>query len=122
MKNIFVSSTFRDMQAERDLIQKEVLPQLKSKAKEYGENINMIDLRWGVDTSELESEEGSMKVMSVCLDEVERSRPYMLIFLGDRYGSIIDPAITERVIARKDSSFKLDNRKELHLSFIKASI
>ena len=51
MKNIFVSSTFRDMQAERDLIQKEVLPQLRSKARKYGENINMIDLRWGVDTS-----------------------------------------------------------------------
>ena len=109
MKNIFVSSTFRDMQAERDLIQKEVLPQLKAKAKAYGENMNMIDLRWGVDTSELESEEGSMKVMSVCLDEVERSRPHMLIFLGERYGSIIDPAITERVIARKDSQFKLDD-------------
>ena len=68
------------MQAERDLIQKEVLPNLRGQAKKYGENINMIDLRWGVDTSELESEEGSMKVMSVCLDEVERSRPHMLIF------------------------------------------
>lgn len=80
MKNIFVSSTFRDMQAERDMIQTEVLPQLRSKAKAYGENINMIDLRWGVDTSELESAEGSMKVMSVCLDEVERSKPHMLVF------------------------------------------
>lgn len=109
MKNIFVSSTFRDMQAERDLIQKEVLPNLRNQAKKYGENINMIDLRWGVDTSKLESDEGSMKVMSVCLDEVERSRPHMLIFLGERYGSIIDPRITERVIARKSSEFKLDD-------------
>lgn len=64
MKNIFVSSTFRDMQAERDMIQKEVLPQLRSKARAYGENINMIDLRWGVDTSELESEEGTKYMLS----------------------------------------------------------
>ena len=109
MKNIFVSSTFRDMQAERDLVQEEVLPQLRNKAKSYGENINMIDLRWGVDTSELESEAGSMKVMSVCLDEVERSKPYMLIFLGERYGSIIEPAITKRVIERKNNNFALDD-------------
>lgn len=109
MKNIFVSSTFRDMQAERDMIQKEVLPQLRNRARVYGENINVIDLRWGVDTSELESEEGSMKVMSVCLDEVERSNPYMLIFLGERYGSIIEPRITEKVIAHKNCDFKLEN-------------
>ena len=109
MKNIFVSSTFRDMQAERDLVQKEVLPRLRSKAREYGENINMIDLRWGVDTSELESEEGFKKVLSVCLDEVERSRPHMLIFLGERYGSMIDPVITKQIIGRKDQHFQLND-------------
>lgn len=109
MKNIFVSSTFRDMQAERDLIQQEVLPQLRSKAREYGENINVIDLRWGVDTSELESEEGYRKVLSVCLDGVERSRPYMLIFLGERYGSTMPPELAAQVIERMNSDFKLED-------------
>ena len=86
MKHIFISSTFRDMQAERDLVQERVLPELKEKARKYGENVGVIDLRWGVDTSELETEEGSRKVLSVCLDEIERSHPYMLIFVGERYG------------------------------------
>ena len=109
MRNIFISSTFRDMQAERDLLQEEVLPQLKNRAKKYGENINLIDLRWGVDTSELESEEGSMKIISVCLDEVERSKPYMLVFMGERYGCIIDPVITQKVMARKNNDFMLED-------------
>ena len=109
MKNIFVSSTFRDMQAERDLLQREVAPAIRKLSREYGEEVNLVDLRWGVDTTELESEEGSLKVMSVCLDEVEKSHPYMLIFLGERYGSIIDPKYTKRVIERKGVDLGLDD-------------
>lgn len=88
MKNIFISSTFRDMQAERDLIQEKVLPAVREEAKKYGDNVGVIDLRWGVDTSTLETDEGSAKVLTVCLDEIDRSHPYMLIFLGERYGWI----------------------------------
>lgn len=101
MKNIFVSSTFRDMQAERDLVKRDVQPLLSSVARNYGEYVNMIDLRWGVDTTELETKEGARKVLSVCLDEIENSRPYMLIFLGNRYGSTMDAQITRRVLNRK---------------------
>lgn len=67
MKNIFVSSTFRDMQAERDEIQKNITPQLRALARAYGEDIRFCDLRWGVNTAELDSEEGAKKVLSVCL-------------------------------------------------------
>ncbi|MEY3880629.1 MAG: hypothetical protein RIQ94_1425 [Pseudomonadota bacterium] len=41
-----------------------------------------IDLRWGV-TKE-EAEQG--KVVRICLEEINRCRPYFLSFLGDRYG------------------------------------
>ena len=88
MKNIFISSTFRDMQAERDLVQEKVLPALRKEAGNYGDTVGVIDLRWGVDTSTLETDEGSAKVLTVCLDEIDRSHPYMLIFLGERYGWI----------------------------------
>jgi hypothetical protein len=47
MKSIFVSSTFRDMQAERDMLHLEVIPRLQEKAREYGERISFTDLRWG---------------------------------------------------------------------------
>ena len=88
MKNIFISSIFRDMHAERDLVLEKILPELKSEAGKYGDNVDVIDLRWGVDTSTLETDEGSAKVLKVCMDEIDRSHPYMLIFLGERYGWI----------------------------------
>lgn len=109
MKNIFISSTFRDMQAERDLVQKRVLPELRDKARKYGENVGVIDLRWGVDTSELETDEGSRKVLSVCLDEIERSHPYMLIFMGERYGWIPEPKMIESAVEGKADKLVMDD-------------
>lgn len=109
MKHIFISSTFRDMQAERDLVQERVLPELKEKARKYGENVGVIDLRWGVDTSELETEEGSRKVLSVCLDEIERSHPYMLIFVGERYGWIPDAKMIQNAVEEKADKIILDD-------------
>lgn len=47
MKNIFISSTFRDMQEERDLVQERVLPELRKEAYKYGENVNCNRLALG---------------------------------------------------------------------------
>lgn len=88
MKTIFISSTFRDMNEERDLFHARICPDLNEIAREYGESISFCDLRWGVNTSTLESEEGSRKVLSVCLDEIDRCKPYMVVLLGQRYGWI----------------------------------
>jgi len=102
MNKIFVSSTFRDMQAERDMVRDEVLPELKARARSYGEDIAIVDLRWGVDTSGMENDESTQRVLSVCFDEIDKCHPYMLIFLGDRYGwvpenkQIVQTAIDER--------------------------
>jgi len=109
MKNIFISSTFRDMQGERDMVQEKVIPALRNEARKYGENVSAIDLRWGVDTSTLESEEGSAKVLSVCLDEIERSHPYMLIFLGERYGWIPESKIIEKAIKKREDKYQIDD-------------
>jgi tetratricopeptide (TPR) repeat protein/GTPase SAR1 family protein len=86
MKSIFISSTFKDMQAERDALALYVLPEISQLAAAHFESVDFIDLRWGVDTSELESEDGAKKVLSVCLDEIDRSNPYMIVLLGERYG------------------------------------
>lgn len=109
MKNIFISSTFRDMQAERDMVQEVVLPALKEEARRYGDNVGVIDLRWGVDTSALETDEGSAKVLSVCLDEIDRSHPYMLIFLGDRYGWIPEGKLIERAVRDRADKFETED-------------
>ena len=44
-----------------------------------------------MNTEDLENEEGSQKVLSVCLDEIDRCRSYMLVILGERYGWIPEP-------------------------------
>ena len=86
MKSIFVSSTFRDFHKERDLLRSRIIPALNNIAKQYGEFVNICDLRWGVDTSQ--NGDPDSEILSVCLDEIDRSRPYMIVFLGERYGYV----------------------------------
>lgn len=113
MKTIFVSSTFRDFQQERDVLHDKVLPFLNEKAKVYGESVSFCDLRWGVDTSGEENEdESSAKVLSVCMNEIDRSRPYMLVLLGERYGFM--PG--QEAIAREG------HRKSIELSDLEISV
>lgn len=88
MHRLFVSSTFRDMQAERDMLHRDVLPVINEQAAAFGDHVQMVDLRWGVNTVDLEGEEGSKQVLSVCLGEIDACRPWMIVFLGDRYGWI----------------------------------
>lgn len=109
MKNIFISSTFIDMQAERDLVQERVLPALREEARKYGDNVGVIDLRWGVDTSTLETEEGADKVLKVCLDEIDKSHPYMLIFLGERYGTMMRVDQIEKSIRGREDKYTTDD-------------
>jgi len=84
--NIFISSTFNDMQAERDYIRKFVVPRLKEQFAEHQVYIQVTDLRWGVDTRSVDEHEREAKVLHVCLDAIQNSRPYFVALLGDRYG------------------------------------
>lgn len=47
MKKFFISSTFYDMHAERDMIQNIVQPADNQKLNEQGEYVSFSDLRWG---------------------------------------------------------------------------
>lgn len=113
MNTIFVSSTFRDMNQERDAIQTLVVPELNEIARKYGTSVGVMDLRWGVDTSTLESEEGSRKVLSVCLDEIDNCRPYMIVLLGERYGWIPSKELIEEAV---------NNRTDFSLSQLEKSV
>lgn len=79
---VFVSSTFRDMQREREVLVKRIFPQLRKRCEERGVAWSEVDLRWGI--TDEESEQG--KVLPVCLDEIERCRPFFVGLLGERYG------------------------------------
>jgi tetratricopeptide (TPR) repeat protein len=83
---VFVSSTFRDMQLEREELIKRVFPQIRRKCEERGVGWSEVDLRWGV--TDEQKAEGA--VLPICLAEIDRSRPYFIGLLGQRYGWVPD--------------------------------
>ena len=92
---VFVSSTFRDMHAERDELVKRVFPQLRKMCEERDVVWSEVDLRWGVTDEQVA--EG--QVLPVCLSEIEHCRPYFLGLLGERDGWVPDeypPAIVQQ--------------------------
>lgn len=84
---VFLSSTFRDMDVERNYLIKEVFPKLRSECRKRLVGFTEIDLRWGV--TEEESKNGA--TVEICLSEIDRCRdfpPFFIGFLGERYGWI----------------------------------
>ncbi len=79
---IFISSTFQDMQAERDYLITKVFPRLQAEASKRDVTIVPLDLRWGV----TEDESKSGKVIQICLQEIENSHPFFIGLVGNRYG------------------------------------
>ena len=45
---VFISSTFRDMNAERDELAKHIFPQLRKLCEQRGVAWADVDLRWGI--------------------------------------------------------------------------
>ncbi|KAM9715164.1 telomerase protein component 1 isoform 1-T1 [Dama dama] len=80
---LFISSTFRDMHGERDLLLRSLLPALQARAAPYRISLHAIDLRWGI----TEEETRRNRQLEVCLGEVENSQLFVGI-LGSRYGYV----------------------------------
>ncbi|CAF2533417.1 unnamed protein product [Rotaria sp. Silwood2] len=78
---VFISSTFKDMHAERDLLTRYVFPELRQRAKSLFVNLYQTDLRWGI------AESQSRQSVFLCLNEVYRS-DYFIGLVGERYGYI----------------------------------
>ena len=81
------------MQGERDALHRFVMPKLRDIAAQYAESVQFVDLRWGISTVDMDSDEGASKILSVCLDEIRQCKPYMIILLGQRYGWIPSPEL-----------------------------
>ena len=79
---VFISSTFRDMHAERDHLHRQVFPELRARCDRRGAEFAATDLRWGVTGEEAQR----IGALEMCLAEIERCRPFVLGLLGDRYG------------------------------------
>jgi tetratricopeptide (TPR) repeat protein len=115
---VFISSTFRDFHAERDHLRDVVFPELQELLKQQGARLHLelIDLRQGVDTlsvvrpaeqltpAEIDERKQSL-VLTVCLDEIDRSRPFFVGLLGERYGWVA-PAYQMKRVAREKGLYQ----------------
>ncbi len=85
------------MDAERDYLRDHGFPRLAERLRERCHHLDTIDLRQGVESAgDADEARREMQVLKVCLDEIERSRPFLVALLGERYGWI-PPA--ERIAA-----------------------
>src|SRR5439155_18181450 len=77
---VFISSTFRDMQAERDHLVRFVFPRLREQL--LPRRIHLVDvyLRWGVTREQ--------DVSEVCREIINECRPRFLCMLGGPYGRV----------------------------------
>lgn len=97
---IFVSSTFRDMDYERDVIRFRIIPQLNERYRRNKVKFQLVDLRVGINTTKLSEEEKENHVLNVCFNNIEQSRPFFIALLGDRYGWIPSDQRWEAVFQR----------------------
>ncbi|MEW6348775.1 MAG: AAA family ATPase [Thermodesulfobacteriota bacterium] len=87
---VFVSSTFVDMHAERDYLNRFVFPELRYQCARRGVKFRGVDLRWGVTVEESQSGQA----LARCLEEIDTSRIFVAL-LGDRYGWVPEPDIPD---------------------------
>ncbi|CAK0781066.1 DUF4062 domain-containing protein [Gammaproteobacteria bacterium] len=88
---VFLSSTFKDMEAERNYLLQHVFPEVRERCAERRAGFSEIDLRWGV--TEAAAKNG--QTVAICLAEIDRCRdypPFFIGFLGERYGWVPRPA------------------------------
>ena len=71
---VFLSSTFRDMHAERDRLVKVTFPALREKLLPHRVELYDIDLRWGITEVEATNE----RVIRLCLEQIDECRPFFL--------------------------------------------
>lgn len=75
------------MQAERDWLWDFVRPAIEDLLRARRRHLEWIDLRLGAGAAQAQTEaEREAQVLKVCLEEVRRSRPFLIALIGDRYG------------------------------------
>ncbi|HVR30672.1 MAG TPA: DUF4062 domain-containing protein, partial [Thermoanaerobaculia bacterium] len=82
---VFISSTFKDMQAERDHLVRFVFPRLREELAKRRIRLVDVDLRWGVTADQ--------DAFELCMREIESCHPRFLCILGGRYGWVPPPRV-----------------------------
>ncbi|HAF62668.1 MAG TPA: hypothetical protein DCK95_10135, partial [Anaerolineaceae bacterium] len=76
---IFLSSTFRDMQEDRDALIADCMPRLRKECDARGIKMNVIDLRWGITPEDTRSTESLVRA---CLHRIDQCQSHHFIFVG----------------------------------------
>lgn len=89
---VFLSSPFKDMEAERNYLLTHVFPEFRKLCLERLVTFTEIDLRWGV--TEEQAKNGH--TVEICLAGIDHCRdikppPFFIGFLGERYGWVPRP-------------------------------
>lgn len=107
---LFLSSTFQDLQDERDYLMRRIFPELRKIAAERDVTLTELDLRWGI----TEAEAQSGKVVEICLREIENSIPFFIGIIGNRYGWC--PSVKDIDRSTYDRFEQVESYVERHLS------
>ena len=86
---VFISSTFRDMQAERDHLVTVVFPELRERVEQLGLEFFDVDRRWGVPAKGANG--GTANSWEYCRQWIDRVEPFFVCILGQRYGWVPEP-------------------------------
>lgn len=86
---VFISSTFRDMHAERDHLVTVVFPELRERLERLGLEFYDVDLRWGVPEKDANGETANS--WEYCRQWIDRVEPFFVCILGQRYGWVPEP-------------------------------
>lgn len=95
-----MSSTFRDMDAERDAVKFHVINRLNRRYRPCNISFQVVDLRIGINTQTMGEQEGENKVLEMCLSKIDQARPFFIGLLGNRYGWCPEDIRIETVLNR----------------------
>lgn len=105
--NVFISSTFKDMDFERDIIKFKIIPRINQELKNYNVELTAIDLRVGINTKNLSEVKATQKILDICAQSIDNSRPFFIGLIGARYGWIPSDEEWNKFIRRLPKEYQL---------------
>ena len=116
---LFISSTFADLHEERDYLTRRIFPRIAEICRERGILFTHVDLRWGI--TEKDAKKG--KTLRLCLEEIEKCKPYFIGILGHRYGWIPEEKdILKDPMLNKQYATEIEAFKEEKISITEMEI
>lgn len=119
---IFISSTFRDMDAERDAIKFDVISRLNWHYRSQRVSFQAVDLRIGINTESVSEEDSENMVLDVCLGNIDKARPFFIGLLGHRYGWIPSEQRWSQIVSRLSEEKRLLVKDSCHCSVTEMEI